>query len=69
MAKYGKIVLNVGMLQSEEQFSGQKCTACGDCIYGTGFRIVVTTTTERNVLPEFKESDIILCVPCKDALQ
>jgi hypothetical protein len=68
MALNDKIIVSVGMLQSEEQFSGEKCTSCGDCIYGTGFRLVVTTSTERQVLPQFKESNIILCPPCKDAL-
>lgn len=68
MALDGKIILNVGTLISEDQFTGEPCTSCGDCIYGIGFRIVVTTSTERQVLPQFKESNIILCPPCKEAL-
>ncbi len=69
MAQGGKITLKVGTLISEEQFSGEKCSSCDECIYGTGFRVVVTTSTERDVLPNFKESGIILCEACKDVLK
>jgi hypothetical protein len=69
MAKEAKIILNVSTMPVEDSFSGEKCTSCGECVYGPGFRIVVTTSTERNVLPQFKESNIILCVPCKEAMK
>jgi hypothetical protein len=69
MALGGKITLNIGTLISEEQFSGEKCVSCEECIYGTGFRVVVATSTERDLLPSFKESNIILCQSCKDALE
>lgn len=69
MALGGKITLNVGTLISEEQFSGEKCIACGDSIYGTGFRVVVTTSNQRELLPQFNESNIILCQSCKEAAE
>lgn len=69
MALGGRITINIGTLITEEQFSGEKCVSCGDCIYGTGFRIVVTSTSERNLLPQFNESNIILCSSCNDVVK
>lgn len=69
MAMNDNITLKVSLLKSEETFSGELCTACGDCIYGAGFRVVVTTSTSKNVLPNFNESKIILCQSCNDAVE
>lgn len=69
MAQKDNITLNISYIPSEEQFAGETCTACGDCIYGTGFRFVIAINTDRDVLPKFKESKIILCVACKEVMK
>jgi hypothetical protein len=64
-----EIVIKVGTLITDEAFSGEKCVICNDAIYGVGFRVIVTTSTFREVLPKFSGSKVILCASCKDAIK
>lgn len=63
------LTINVGSLISPENFDGERCSVCKMPIYGEGFKIVLTTNTSHQPLPNFKETDVILCVPCKNAAE
>ena len=69
MANSPEIVVRIDWMFSEEQFAGEQCATCHDCIYGTGLRMVVTTKTFNDLLPKFSETKVILCTPCKDAMK
>lgn len=63
------IIVRVDWLFSEEEFSGMPCSACNDCIYGSGFRMVMLTRTDRKLIPDFKETNVVLCKSCNDKME
>lgn len=68
-SKMADVTINFSSLMSPENFDGEKCSQCQMPIYGEGFKIVLATNTDRQLLPNFKETDAILCVPCKNAAE
>lgn len=64
-----EITVKVSKIISEEPGEGQPCTFCGDCIYGTAFRLVITTSSDRNPLPVFSPTNIVLCASCKSIVE
>lgn len=64
-----EIIVRVDWMFSKEKFSGEQCSACGDCIYGDGFRMVMVTRTGKESLPNFSETKVILCSSCKAAMK
>lgn len=63
------ITVKVSTLISDEQFVGDLCKICNDPIYGIGFRLVLTTNVNQDVIPSFRETNIVLCASCKDAVE
>jgi hypothetical protein len=61
-----EVVVNFDWVYSEEKFSGKKCFACGDKIFGIGFRMTIATSTNKGMLPSFKDTDIVICKPCHE---
>lgn len=64
-----EVVVKISKFISEEPGEGQPCTVCKDCIYGTAFRVVISATTDRNPLPKFSPTNIILCASCKSIVE
>lgn len=64
-----KKVIDISAIASPEDCNGQPCKSCGEPIYGTGYRIVIATTTEKSQLPKFKETDPLFCLSCKNAMK
>lgn len=66
MANIPHITISYSWFFCEEQCSGERCAVCDDQIFGNGFRIVMSTTIEQDVLPKFRELPTILCSSCKE---
>lgn len=63
------IVMKVGIVWCVDDVSGESCAACGDKIYGKGHRIIFTTQTEKQDLPKFRESKVVVCQSCKNTFE
>jgi hypothetical protein len=59
------VVLNIGTIMIEDQFTGELCVLCEEHIYGKGQRLVFTVQSTYEDLPNFRESKVILCQSCK----
>lgn len=68
MAARADVVLQLGVLFPEEQFSGEICCVCKDPIYGKGYRLTIHVKNVLEDLPSFRDTKYILCQSCREGL-
>jgi hypothetical protein len=69
MANRITVSIKASPVIAEENFSGEICKVCEDAIYGIGFRVTMAVSVNNNDLPSFKDTNIILCVACKNTVE
>lgn len=48
--------------------SGEMCKKCKEPVFGVGYKMIICVKVSSDLLPIFKDSDIIVCQTCKDAI-
>lgn len=61
--------IKVGFIFEPKKCAGEPCRACNDPIYGDGFKMILATNFNDNLLPKFHDQNINICQSCKEAVK